>query len=141
MDPETVTIGSPYRFPECSFSAPTGKAFANWKITGEDGIHDPGTALQGGIVAHNILSGKVTVTAYWKDAAIVKVKPEGKTLKYNGSEQELVSAGEAENGTMQYAIGDDDTTAPDTGWSETVPKKKDIVNKISHFINSLLEVI
>ena len=53
-------------------------------------------------------------------AKITKV-PKAKTLTYNGQEQQLVTAGEAEGGTMQYAIGKDATTAPTSGWSEAIP--------------------
>ena len=37
--------------------------------------------------------------------ATVTTAPEAKTLTYNGSAQELVSAGEATGGEMQYALG------------------------------------
>lgn len=54
--------------------------------------------------------------------ATVTKAPEAKSLTYNGSAQELVTAGEAEGGTMQYAIGADAITAPTTGWSATIPQ-------------------
>ena len=123
MDPIEVNNGDKYIFPQCSFTPPPKKRFDHWEIIGVDiwGYPNDEVTIDPGFVT----GGKITVTANWKDMAVVTGKPEGKTLKYNGSEQELVSAGEAENGTMNYAIGDDDTTAPDTGWSETVPKRKD----------------
>lgn len=53
--------------------------------------------------------------------------PEAKTgLVYDGGEQELVSSGKAEGGTMQYALGTDDKTAPTTGWSTSIPKGTDV---------------
>ena len=45
--------------------------------------------------------------------AISFTAPTAKSLTYNGLAQELVNAGTAEDGTMQYAIGKDETTAPD----------------------------
>ena len=42
-------------------------------------------------------------------------------LKYTGSAQQLVTAGEAENGTMYYAIGSSSTAVPTEGWSTSVP--------------------
>ena len=123
MDPTEVYNGDKYIFPQCSFTSPSKKRFDHWEIVGVDiwGYPNDEVTIEPGFVT----DGKITVTANWKDMAVVEVKPKGKTLKYNGSEQELVSAGTAENGTMNYAIGDDDTTAPTTGWSEAVPKRKD----------------
>ena len=40
-----------------------------------------------------------------KETAIVTKTPDAKTLTYNGQAQELVTAGEATGGTMQYALG------------------------------------
>ncbi len=60
--------------------------------------------------------------------------PSANTLVYSGSAQELVTAGKAEGGTMYYALGEDETTAPafyldeaktqiDTSkWSTSLPK-------------------
>lgn len=45
---------------------------------------------------------KLTVN---KTAATVTKAPEAKALTYTGSAQELVTAGEATGGTMQYALG------------------------------------
>ena len=64
----------------------------------------------------------VVVPAYYDVYAKVKKAPAAKTdLLYNGTAQALVIAGEAENGTMQYALGTNATTAPTTGWSTSVP--------------------
>ena len=49
-----------------------------------------------------------TLTISEKPSATVKKAPTAKTLTYDGSAQELVTAGEAEGGTMQYAIGTKD---------------------------------
>ena len=57
-------------------------------------------------------------------AAEVKTAPTANELKYDGSEQELVTTGEANVGTMQYQIGESATTAPTGTWSDTVPKGK-----------------
>ena len=46
-----------------------------------------------------------TYTYVAKEASVVTKAPEAKTLTYNGSAQELVTAGTATGGTMQYALG------------------------------------
>ena len=48
-------------------------------------------------------------------------EPSANTLVYKGSAQELVTAGEAEGGTMYYALGEDKTTAPDFYLDEAKP--------------------
>ena len=48
----------------------------------------------------------------------------GTTLTYNGSAQQLVGAGSVSKpvgGTMQYALGNNATSKPTSGWSTTVP--------------------
>ncbi len=55
------------------------------------------------------------------DPATVTTKPTGKSLTYSGSAQELVTAGAAISGTIQYALGKDTTTAPTSGWSQSIP--------------------
>ena len=46
-------------------------------------------------------------------------------LVYNGTMQELITAGSAEGGQMQYALGKDSRTAPSAGWSTAIPKAMD----------------
>ena len=58
-------------------------------------------------------------------AAVVTTAPQAKSLTYNGKAQELASAGEAEGGTMAYALGGDAKTAPTGGWGESVPSGTD----------------
>ena len=65
------------------------------------------------------------VAWHYADPATVSIAPETNTFTYNSSEQPLVTAGTAEKGVMQYAIGADDKNAPATGWSENIPKGKD----------------
>ena len=66
-----------------------------------------------------------TYTFEEKQLAVVKAAPSANTLTYSGSAQELVSAGTAEGGTMQYALGTDATTAPTDGWATSVPTGTD----------------
>ena len=47
------------------------------------------------------VAGKLTVT---KADATIKIAPEAKALTYTGYAQELMTAGEAEGGTMKYAV-------------------------------------
>ena len=63
-----------------------------------------------------------TYTYSKKDAAVVTTAPKAKTgLVASGSPQELVTAGEASGGTMQYALGSDGTTVPASGWDTAIP--------------------
>ena len=55
------------------------------------------------------------------DPATVSVAPKAKTLTYTGSAQELVTAGTTDDGTMQYALGVNGTTAPTTGYTSSIP--------------------
>ena len=54
-------------------------------------------------------------------ASTVTTPPEANNLTFTGSAQELVIAGVASNGEMQYAIGTNTTTVPTTGWSASIP--------------------
>ncbi len=56
------------------------------------------------------------------EVAKVTTAPKAKELAYDRKAQELVTAGEAEGGEMQYALGEDATTAPTSGWDKSVPK-------------------
>ena len=74
---------------------------------------------------HLVLSdGEMTITLNIPEPSF-KTVPTAKTLKYNGAAQELITAGVAENGDMEYAIGYDATNAPSSGWSATIPKGTD----------------
>ena len=69
-------------------------------------------------------STTITVTVN-KGESSVKTAPVAKTgLIAGDSDLELVTAGEAVNGTMQYAIGNNATTAPSSGWSDKIPTGK-----------------
>lgn len=57
--------------------------------------------------------------------ATVKTAPQPCDLTYSGEGQALVTAGEAENGTMQYQIGTSATQAPTGTWSDSVPSQTD----------------
>ena len=53
--------------------------------------------------------------------------PTAKTLIYTGLAQELVNAGSAEGGTMQYALGADAATAPSAElYTTSIPTATDI---------------
>lgn len=60
------------------------------------------------------------------DVIINKVPSANDNLFYTGKPQELVAAGEATDGKMQYALGKDNTTAPTEGWSEAIPTATDV---------------
>ena len=67
-----------------------------------------------------------TYTYAEKTSAVVDPKPQALSLTYNGRQQALVSGGTATGGTMRYALGTSSTSAPEDGWSETVPTAKDV---------------
>lgn len=60
------------------------------------------------------------VTVNKLDSSIVEA-PAGKNLTYNGQAQELITAGIAKGGDMQYAIGTDNVTAPTSGYTASIP--------------------
>ena len=68
----------------------------------------------------DVTAVNVTFKIVKADSSVTSA-PAAKTLTYNGSAQELVTAGVAEGGTMNYALGTDATTAPTDGWSTFIP--------------------
>ena len=133
--PVTVEEGESYTLPDCGFDPPENKKFNWWDVHGIDLIGIPGTPA---VITSNCPdeNGIVTIKALWIDAdkapqATVKTAPVNRTHSYNGASHALVEAGEAEGGTMQYALGEDDTTAPTSGWSESIPTG---VNPVGYFI-------
>lgn len=60
-------------------------------------------------------TGSLTITISKADAKVTKV-PTAKTLTYNGSAQELVTAGVGTGGTLKYSTDG-------TNWSTTIPTK------------------
>ena len=99
-------------------SVPTGMK-ASEGYTGGAWDTDPASATITG-------TKTFTYTFTAKQAATVTKAPEAKTLTYTGSAQELVTAGTASGGTMQYAIGENSTTAPaDNLYTTSIPSKTD----------------
>ena len=125
MDPVTVREGDLYTLPECGFEAPEGQIFSYWDVSGVDLIGTPGTEFR--IASNNLLGGVITACAKWVDApaATVKTAPKEILMKYDGTTKDLVTAGEATDGEMQYALGNDATNAPATGWSKSIPQGND----------------
>lgn len=125
MDPVTVSDGDNYMFPECGFEAPDGKVFSFWRIDVVDVIVLPGTGCD--INNAYVSNGVINVVAAWRDApaATVKTAPKAILMKYDGTTKDLVTAGEATDGEMQYALGNDATNAPATGWSKSIPQGND----------------
>lgn len=121
MNPETVYLGDKVILPDCSFIAPADCKFNKWQISGVDGIFDPGYEFT--VVKNSIQENVITVTASWESVspATILSAPEPRNPTYTGSAQELVTAGIATGGTMNYAIGNNSTTAPTTGWSTSIP--------------------
>ena len=94
-------------------SVPTGMK-ASQGYTGGSWDEDPADATITG-------AKTFTYTFTAKQVATVTKAPTSKTLTYTGSAQELVTAGTAEGGEMQYALGENATTAPTTGYTTSIP--------------------
>lgn len=73
-------------------------------------------------------STSMTITLAIAAASVTTAPTKKGNLKYNGSAQALVNAGEASNGEMQYALGENGTTAPATGWGTAIPTGTDAGN-------------
>ena len=71
----------------------------------------------------NYLAGSATAdfNILGKDVVITDVPVAKSGLVYNGEPQELISAGTVSGGSLLYALGEDDITAPSNGWSESIP--------------------
>lgn len=66
------------------------------------------------------VTGSETVNI--QKADITLTEPSSKDLTYNGQPQELISAGEAQGGEIQYALGTDAENVPaEENFSETIP--------------------
>lgn len=129
MKSVTVEEGEAYELPDCGFDPPDGMKFNWWEVHGMDLIGTPGTIA---VITSNCADedGVVMVKAKWIDAdkapaATVKTAPQAKDLTYSGQGQAPVTAGEAEGGTIWYAIDENDTDVPDSGWSKDIPKGTD----------------
>ena len=73
---------------------------------------------------NNIVKFKIT-----KATPSISTKPTGKTLKYNKKQQELVTAGETNGGTLYYKLGDN------SEWSENIPTAKAVgTYKIYYYV-------
>ncbi|WP_022763505.1 Ig-like domain-containing protein [Butyrivibrio sp. AD3002] len=99
-----------------------GKGWSTVEGTG-DGTEIPINTSGGSLGSY-----KKLLFPYKKPAATVTTAPTAKKLTHTGAAQELVTAGEASGGTMQYALGKDATTAPTNGWSTSIPKGTDAGN-------------
>ena len=67
----------------------------------------------------------VKITVNKVDSSVTTAPTAVASLVANGTAQALITAGTAENGEMQYALGSDDQTAPTTGYSTTIPTGTD----------------
>ena len=94
-------------------SVPTGMKASNGYTGGAWNANPAETAIMGNTT--------FTYTFVAKTASTVNVAPTAKQLFCNGSAQALVTAGTAEGGQMQYALGADATHAPTSGWSANIP--------------------
>ena len=123
MDSEKVNEGEFFELPVCTIEPPEGKIFSHWEVSGVDLLGMPGSEVLITRSCVNNNTGEITVMARWAEApaATIKTAPKGQECTYTGSPEELVTAGAAEHGTMQYVLGTDAETAPVSGWSTDIP--------------------
>ena len=77
-------------------------------------------------VDFRITDGYLTVE---KVNALVTKAPARRDLVFSGSEQELITAGTAEGGTLYYALGNNSTSIPaDSGFSTSLPVGRNVGN-------------
>ena len=81
------------------------------------------TAAESGTVAGATASYMLTVN---KAEPSVTAPAAVMGLIYTGEAQKLLTAGSADGGTMQYALGADDTSAPVEGWRKAVPAATEV---------------
>ncbi len=67
----------------------------------------------------------LTSTIRKPNASVTKAPTPVSGLKYDESAKNLIVTGEASGGTMQYAIGENASTAPSSGWSTVIPTGTD----------------
>jgi len=113
IDSVTATVGS-------TISAPNTPSADGWSF---DGWYSDSEMTKLWDFAKDKVEGSMTLYAKWTEKATATA-PSAASLTYNNSEQTLVTGGSAVNGTLNYALGTNATTAPDTGWGTTVPKGK-----------------
>jgi uncharacterized repeat protein (TIGR02543 family) len=78
-------------------------------------------------VTFNVTDGYIIINTV--DAVITSAPKAKDELVYNDSEQELIDAGTAEGGTLYYAIGSDEKTAPsDSEFRTDIPVGKEVGN-------------
>ena len=75
-----------------------------------------------------VIASDVTLSAKWIPVAKIINAPGTKNMTYSGVSQELVTAGEAEGGTILYAVGKDSTTEPteESAWNADIPEAANV---------------
>ena len=106
--------------PDNSFTR-EGYDFLGWSDSSADTVPDyhAGDKIK-------IPENDTILYAIWREIKpTIITTPKARIVKENGSEQDLVTAGEALYGTMKYALGKNTVTEPDSKWSPAIPKGRD----------------
>ncbi|MBQ7069502.1 MAG: hypothetical protein IJM82_10100, partial [Synergistaceae bacterium] len=90
-----------------------------------DTIPNVADTTQTVVISPDVEGKTFTVTLTINKADPTVTAPTSKDLTYTGTAQALVTSGDTDGGTMQYALGSDDQTAPTTGYSRTIPTGTD----------------
>jgi len=131
IDGATSQTGLTGAMTTVTYTANTGYYFAEFADISSNGITATRTSstvvtVSGTPTSDATITVPDAVAQSSGTTASVTTPPKAKALIYSGSAQELVTEGVAANGTMQYALGKNATTAPTDGWSADVPKGTDV---------------
>ena len=119
MDGSQVLEGQTMTIPACGFTAPKDKIFDYWTVSGSETHYAENEEIQ--LLCDYAENDTITITANWCERTEAKVTKEPKTreVTYTGKAQALIAtAGEAEGGTLLYALGEDQKSAPKKGWTK-----------------------
>lgn len=104
---------------DLSFTGMEGTTYSSQKVPTEAGNYQFAFTVSDGNSRYTIS------TPFQITKAESKLTTEPKPVEGivpDGQAQELVTAGEAEGGTLQYALGTDAATPPGSGWLPDIPK-------------------
>ena len=110
--------------PENGWTVKYGKTGGNYDLDASPTITDAGKmTVYYKVTADDYAdyTGFATVSISKANASITSAPAPIANLIANGQAQTLVTAGSANGGTMQYAIGMNATTAPSSGWDTELP--------------------
>ncbi len=135
--PVTVSKADPQHTVPTGISATYGEILADITLPEGWGWNDPLTTSVGNVGTKTVVAiftptdtenyktVKADITVTVRKADSTYTAPTARpNLVYNGDALELINAGSAVGGEMQYVLGTNITTAPANNWSTTIPTGK-----------------